>query len=162
MDKILGGVKKATSDPQKVADLGSQLGNIAEAEAANRLNKGNLTQGYDRLNLEASAENRAREREALRGLAQTSYLMGGGAKPLNLQVNSGMMPDFGFGPRPASAAQMQGASTLQGTLLNRLTPQGQIQPTKPDYLNRGTLEKIGSYGGMAAGIGGTIYDMMKG
>lgn len=147
---------------QNFADIGSTLGAFGQAKASNRKTEGDFMQGYDRLNIGASAENRARESDAMKHLAQTSYIMDGGAKPINRQVNSGTLPDFGFGPKPSSDAQKQGASTLQTEMLNRLTPEGQIKPTDPStYVKPSTAENVATYGALGTGIGSVLSSLLK-
>lgn len=161
-DKIVGGAKKVIGSggkgntdenggDQKWGDAATVMDDFSKGELIRRLMKGEMTQNYDKLNFEAAEQNRTQESDAMKKLAQTSYLMNGGAKPLPTQVNSGHLTDFGFAPAPASDAQKQGASTLQGTLLKRLTPEGALAPTKPDYLNEGTAEKVGKWGGVITG-----------
>ena len=149
---------------QRMADATSTLGGIADSEALNRYKKGEMTQGYDQLMLQAQQDRRAQETDAIKKLAQAGYLASGGAKPPLSQISLGgqmrALPDFGFGPRPASDAQRQGATTLQAEMLKRLLPEGSYTPTQPDYLNRGKLENVGQWGGVGAGIGGTILNLL--
>lgn len=134
------------------ADASSMLGAYGQSELMNRAMRGSMMQGYDELNLGFDKQNLARESDSMKKLAQTAYLKSGGAKPLPTMGASGAIPDFGFGPRPSSAAQMQGASTLEGSLLKRLTPEGQLKPTDPNtYTKEGVGEKIGKYGGLLTG-----------
>jgi hypothetical protein len=153
--KIIGaggpGNTDETGGDQKWADASTMLDEFGKGELARRFIRGEMTQNYDQLNMDAAKTNAGLESDALRKLAQTSYLKSGGAKPMNFNVASGRMTDFGFGPRPASAEQMQGAGTLEQTLLKRLTPEGMIKPTDPSYLNEGTAEKIGKWGGVITG-----------
>lgn len=161
INKLLGGTS-AGQPGQNEADLGSVFGGLGNAETLSRFKKGDMTQGYDALNIRASQENREREADALQNLARTSYILGGGAKPLPMKVNSGTLTALGYGPQPASDAQKQGAATLQKTMLERLTPAGQINPTKPDYLNSGRLENVGKYGGLASaglGVAKNVFNM---
>jgi hypothetical protein len=95
----------------------------------------------------------------LKKLAQTSYLKGGGfqGKPTNITINgqSRTVPGYGSAPRPASAAQMQGAGTLEDMLLQRLASGGSYMPQDlSGYATPGTAENIGRYAGTAAsGLG---------
>jgi hypothetical protein len=163
---ILGGLKKLGSKliggkGQDLADLGKTLGSFSETEAGNRATTGDFMQNYDRLRLQAQQDNRANESDALKKLAQTSYLQSGGAhfNPSAIQLNSGRMPDFGpaFGPSPASAAQQKAAGTLQGQLLQRLAPGGSYMPTDPTtYTKPGVGENIGKWGSLIAGGMGAV------
>lgn len=147
------------------ADLSSVLGAFSQGERNNRVLRGNLTQRYDQLMMEAERNRNANESDALKKSAQTSYILGGGSHftPPNLSINGRTYnsPDLGFGPPPVSESERRGASTLQPQLERRLAPGGSYTPTPVgDYANPGTLENIGSYG--AAGVGGlgAIASMM--
>lgn len=155
---LMDGGKGQPSDQQPGqgwADAGSVLGGARSNEMAQRMVKGEFMQNYDKLNLAASEENRNRENDAMKNLARTSYISSGGAQPLPTRFNSGNITDLGFGPRPASDAQKQGAATLQAQLLQRLTPEGQIKPTDPNtYANPGKLENATKWGSLISnGIG---------
>ena len=159
--------KYPTSQPGSgITDLGSAIEQIANGERANRIQKGNWTQDYDKLMMQAEQLRNQNESDAMKKMAQTSYILGGGNpyKPATLNFGGTQMalPDFGFGPKAPSAAQMQGASTLQGQLLSRLAPGGSYLPTSLDsYANPGTLENITRFGGAGAGILGAIGNILK-
>lgn len=155
-----GGSNPTTT--QNMADLGSVIGNFGQAESTNRFVKAGLTQNYDQLVANDAAANRAQESDALKKLAQTKYLLNGGAQPINHVVNSGAIPNFGFEPTAASDAQKIGAQTLQDQLLKRLTPEGAIKPTDPNtYLKPGKAEEISKWGSLASSGLGTIFNMMN-
>lgn len=150
-----------------LGDLSSVLGAFSSGEKANRVLQGNMTQGYDKLMLDAQAGRNTNESDALKKLAQTSYITGGGSKfaPASFQLNgqSRTAPDLGFGPPPVSDAEKAGASTLQSQLQARLSPGGSYVPQPlNDYAKPGLAENIGSYG--AAGVGGlgSILNMLGG
>ena len=148
------------SASQNLADLGSTLGAFGQGEATNRYMKGAMSQKYDSLVNDMTKTNQASESDALKKLAQTKYLLNGGAAPVNYQGASGTLTNFGFGPTPASDAQKAGAQTLQDQLLKRLTPEGAIKPTDPStYLDRGIGENIGRYGALGASGLGTVLSM---
>ncbi len=153
IDDILGGNDgQSGSGDDTLANLGSIFGDYANDEARNRIARGNFAQQYDRTRLQGREDDRAQETDALKKLAQTSYISSGGAHPLPTQVNSGKLPDLGFGPAPASDAQKQGATSLQGTLQQRLSPEGQFQPVPFDsYAKAGIGENIGRYGNYITG-----------
>lgn len=149
--------------PTKLADLGSVLGAFSSGEKANRALQGNMTQGYDKLMLDAQQGRNLNESDALKKLAQTSYITGGGSKfkPASFQLNGQMRtaPDLGYGPPPVSDAEKAGASTLQGQLQARLSPGGSYTPQPlDDYAKPGLAENIGSYGGAAVSGLGSVLD----
>lgn len=157
VDKLLG---KGGDKSDALGNLGDMFNTYANDEARNRVQRGNFAQAYDRTRLMGREDDRDQESDAIKKLAQTSYLASGGAKPLPTHVNSGNLPDLGFGPRPASDAQKQAATNLQGTLLNRTTPAGQFQPVPFDsYAKAGTGENIGRYGNYATAAGSVIKDL---
>lgn len=132
---------------------GSLLGKFAGAEAANRGTTGNLTQGYDKLNLASQQDQRAEETDALRKLYATNYLQNGGFNA----AKSSPLPTIGIQPLPASQDQIQGAGTLAPQLLNRLTPGGTWKPTDPNsYLKPGTAENVANYGSLITGVLGGL------
>jgi len=163
LSHLFGGNDQASgegSGAQNMADLGSTLGAFGQAESSNRYMKGAMTQKYDDLVNTMTKTNQASESDALKKLAQTKYLMNGGAQPINFNGASGTLTNFGFGPTPASDAQKTGAQTLQGQLLKRLTPEGGIHPTDPNtYLNPGTSENIGKWGALGSSGLGTVMTM---
>lgn len=161
---ILGAGKKALTNAgssddsrpgQNWADMGQVLGGSRANEMSDRLTRGEFMQNYDRLNTIASEENRNRENDALQNLARTNYILSGGAQPLPTRINSGNLTDLGFGPKPSSDAQKQGAATLQTQLLSRLTPEGSLKPTDPStYATPGKVEKASKWGSLLTnGIG---------
>lgn len=132
-------------------DMGKVLGNFADTQAQNRYTRGNQTQNYDQIMLNAQANKRADETDALKKLAQTSYIMGGGANfhPPSIMLNGQMRstPDYGFGPKASSPSQVQGATTLNQTILDRLKPGGSYMPKDLEsYTQPGPGEKFGNYG----------------
>lgn len=159
--------KYPTSTPGSgITDIGSAIEQIANGERANRITKGDFTQNYDQLMMAAEKNRNANEADAMRKLAQTGYLLGGGNPYHPASLNFGgtqvALPDFGFGPKAPSAAQQQGASTLQGQLLNRLKPGGSYTPQPlSGYATPGLLENITRFGGAGAGILGAIGNIMK-
>lgn len=152
IQKLLGG-----GQGQNAANLSSVLGGLSSGIKANRLTQGDFTQKYDQLMLNAQTGRNQNESDALKKLAQTSYLMNGGSKfaPQGLTLNGKTYaaPNLGDGPSPASAAQMSGAASLQGQLGARLAPGGSYMPQPlSGYATPGTGENLAS--GAAAGLGG--------
>lgn len=139
-------------------DLSSILGAFSSGQKANRVLQGNQTQGYDKLMLDAQAGRNSNESDALKKLAQTSYISGGGSgykepTSINLGGQNVSLPHLGFGPQAPSDAEKAGAASLQPQLQSRLMPGGSYTPTPLDtYAKPGLAENIGSYG--AAGVGG--------
>lgn len=181
IDQILAGINRPPSTGQNVADIGSILGAFSQGEKANRLSAGGLQQGYDRMmldnqlaknqfGLQSQSARNSNESDALRKLQQTSYIMGGGA---NYQAPSFMLggqmrtaPSFSFAPQNTTPAEQAGAANLQGQLSSRLQPggsfQGDFSYTPRDvneYAKPGTMEQIGSYGGLGAGVLGGLLDI---
>lgn len=161
-----GSLLSSFLNPNNLADLGSMFGSLSSGEKANRLTGANLTQNYDQLKLAEQSGRNQNESDALSKLAVTKYLKEGGSKykpgqQFSIGGKTYSVPDFGFGPTPASQAQMQGAADLEGQLTDRLKPGGSYTITKPDYLNPGTMENIGSYGGLASGGLGYLGSIMN-
>lgn len=150
-----------------LADTGSLLGAFSSGQKDDRIVKGNFTQNYDRLMMDAQTGRNQNESDAMKKLAQTSYLKTGGYQPgtHSIQMNGQTrdLPSFGGGPRPASAEQQQGAGTLQKMLLDRLRPGGSYLPQPLDgYATPGTAEKVGSYGAVGAAGGSVLNDVLNG
>lgn len=160
--KVLAGLKNKTKG-STAADLSSVLGAFSSGEKANRVVQGNMTQGYDKLMLDAQGERNKNESDALKKLGQTSYIMDGGSKfkPATFQMNgqTRTAPDLGFGPAPTSEAEKAGASSLQSQLQARLSSGGSYVPQPlDDYAKPGLAENIGSYGGAAVGGIGALLN----
>lgn len=153
---------------QNMADLSSVLGGFSSGEKANRVIRGNFTQNYDRLMMDSERNRNANESDAMKKLAQTSYIQGGGsnfhhAPTLSLGGRNYESPDLGFAPPPISDAERQGASSLQPQLQQRLQPGGSYTPQPlSSYAEPGLGENIGSYGAAATGGIGTILSMLGG
>ncbi len=152
---------------QGLADLSSVLGGFSQGEKADRGMRGDWTQNYDQLMLQAQHARERAETDALAKLANTNYIKSGGApyKPASLTLGGQpqSLPAFGFGPRALSAAQHVGADRLERQMLDRLQPDGSYTPTNVDeYAKPGTMERIGSYGGAAIGGLGAINDLTGG
>lgn len=153
--------QQPTSSPlnqsgQDLADLSSIFGGFSSGEKANRVVQGNFTQNYDRLMLDAQANRRAQEADAMAKLGQTSYILGGGShySPGSLSLNGKdyQLNDHGLGPQAPSQAQKDAATTLQSEMVKRVGPQGSYTPTPLDsYAKPGIGEKISSYGGAITG-----------
>lgn len=147
-------------NPQNMADLSSVLGGFSSGQKANRVQQGQFAQNYDKNMMEAEQLRNQNESDALKKLAQTSYLLNGGSHftppTLNLNNKTYTSPNLGYGPSPASAAQMQGAQALQDQLVARLSPGGSYTPQPlSSYATPGTAENIGSYGALGSGLLGT-------
>lgn len=158
IDQLLG-------NPQGWADASSVLGSLSSGEKANRLLKGNFTQNYDRLMMDAQTNRNQNESDALRKLGQTGYITSGGSpfKPPTISLNgqSRTTPDFGYGPQAPSEMEKQGASALQDQLVKRLQPGGSYTPQPLEgYANPGTLENLSSYGGAASGGVGALGSIL--
>lgn len=155
------------ADTEDWADLGSVLGNGAEAEYTNRQSRGNFAQQYDR-NALLAAENRRRdESDATRKLAQSNWIKNAPAyAPPSFQLNGRQVtaPRYpGIEPIPSSAEQKQGAGMLESQMLKRLEPGGsyQLQPLS-SYANRGTMENIYNIGSQVASAAPTAVKIGKG
>lgn len=126
----------------------------SQAAASNRGTALQAMMDQDRMRMAAADQQRTGESDILKKLAQTAYLKSGGAQYGPTSTPAGMLPTFGFGPRPASAEQMAGASTLEQELQKRLTaPPMQLQ----DYASKmkpGFWEKFGGILGAGAGAYG--------
>lgn len=154
---LLGKAVKPGAD--NYSDIASLLGSFGQGKMNQRGMQGNLTQGYDRTALADQAGRDATESDAMKKMAQTSYILNGhGAyKPGSIQLNgqNRQLPDFGNGFSAPSDAQKQGATTLQDQLKKRLAPGGTVSPSPlEDYATPGLAENIGQYGAAAtAGLG---------
>lgn len=163
--KILGG---GNGQPgRNMANIGSLLESFANDAQYNRNMRGNFTQAFDRNMLQAQRDRDQVESDAIKKLAQTKYILSGGAdtKPTSIQLGGQQrqLPDYGFGPTPSSVAQKQGAQTLQGELVKRLAPGGTYTPRPlEDYAKAGLGEKIGNYGAAGASGLGAILNFLGG
>lgn len=165
--KILQALKGNGSPTSGLSGLGSALGAFSSGEKANRYMQGSLSQGYDKLMLDAQAARNATETDAMRKLGATSYIQQGGSnfKPPTLAINGRNIqtPNLGYGPRPSSDAEKAGAAALQSQLQARLSPGGTYTPQPlSGYATPGTAEQIGSLG--AAGVSGlgSIFNAFSG
>jgi hypothetical protein len=187
---------KPKSNP--AADIGSLLGSFSQGEKANRVVEGNFQGDFDRMMLDREAnQNRLgadledsrnrmglleqtgrnqNESDALRKLQQTAYMKSGGSTftppTISLGGKERTAPSFaGISPRQMTGEEMQGASDLQGQVMDRLKPGGSFTAKfdfKPDssytpkpvdsYAKPGMAEKITSYGGAGSGILGALMD----
>lgn len=151
---------------QGLANAGQVAGGLANDERLNRLSKGNLTQNYDQLMLQAQTGRNQNEGDALKKMAITGYLKSGGFKggPTSLSINgqTRTLPTFGSAPRPASASQVSAAGTLEDMLKQRLASGGSYLPQDlGGYANPGMVENASRYGGTVASGLGVINDMMN-
>lgn len=148
---------------QGLADLASIIGGFSKGEKADRLSRGDLTQGYDTLMLQAQRAEQEAENDALNKLATTDYLKSGGSNYQPASLDGGVkLPSYGFGPRAVSPEVMKGANTLEGQLLRRLGPGGSYTPAPlSSYAEPGTAEKISNWGGTIAGGLGAL-DLLTG
>lgn len=175
IQKILAGLKPQQQAQQQqqgqpgsgMADLASTVGAFSSGEKANRYMQGNFTQGYDRLMLDAQKDRNSNESDAMKKLAQTSYIGSGGSgfKPASFQLNgqSRTAPDLGFGPKAPTDAEKSGASALQGQLQARLSPGGSYMPQPlDDYAKPGLAENLSSYGSSALGGLGALQNLLGG
>lgn len=153
-----------------LGDVSKLLGNFSSGEKANRVVQGNATSRYDQQALADQTGRNQTESDALKKLAQTSYILSGGFKPQNTQITlngqTRALPQIGQAPLPSSAAQIAGAQSLQDQLGARLAPGGTVAPSPKDEYGGtpGTAENIGSYGAVIAGMlpaAKTIYNMFS-
>jgi hypothetical protein len=119
--------------------------------------------------LQAQKDRNSNEADALRKMAQTSYILGGGSTfnptaSFTIGGRTIQTPDLGFGPRPASDAQKEAARTLQAMVQPRLASGGSYMPTAvpgsdlSKYQTPGVGEKLASYAGVGTSLlGATGY-----
>jgi hypothetical protein len=180
IEQLLGLIGNQPKE-NSLADLGSVLGAFSQGKKADRVVEGNFQGDYDRMMLDRESEmNRmglasqaarnSNESDALRKLQQTAYMKGGGSSFVPPTISLGgqerTAPSFpGIAPRGMSPEEIQGASSLQGQVMDRLKPGGSFTPSntyqpKPveEYSKPGVMEQIGSYGGVASGILGSLTD----
>lgn len=156
LGKVLGGIGGAVAAPftggASLAWLpaalgagGAALGAMSGSAANNRGATIEAMLAQDRNRREGAQDQRSSESDALRKLYQTGYLKAGGATPGSGASAYGL-PSAGFGPRPASQAQMMGAKTLEMSLLDRLN-----HPTETTdiskYTKPGIWERIAGIAG---------------
>lgn len=137
-----------------LATAGKGFEALANDEATNRMAKGNFTQNYDQLMMQAQNARNQNEGDALKKLAVTNYLTQktSGYAPATIQMNgqSRTLPNFGTGHFAPSEAQKAGASSLEAQLLDRLKPGGSYTPQDlSGYANPGKMENVGKYGSLA-------------
>lgn len=161
--QIKGGDNPTTSG---TSDMSRVLGGLADSEEARRIAKGNFAQNYDQTMLTAQTGRNQNEIDALKKIAITNYLKSGGFKggPASIMMEGQLrqLPSYGSAPRPASAAQMESAGTLEDMLKQRLASGGSYLPQPLEsYADPGMLEKISGYGGAATAGLGAINKMME-
>lgn len=162
ISKVLGSLSKAAPN------LSSSLGSLQQGIQNNRLQTGSMAAQYDNALQAAQTGRNQTESDALKKLAQTSYILSGGFKPnpnqtMQLNGQTRDIQNYGMAPLPSSDAQKAGAQSLQDQLGARLKPGGTATPLPfSDYGTPGTGEKLASAG---AGITSmlptvkSIYDM---
>lgn len=159
LSKLFGGSQPG----QNLADLSKLFGGFSSGQKANRVTQGNFTQAYDRNMLDAQQARNQNESDAIRKLGITNFLQNGAAPsaPPQISLNGkSYSPQGAFTPPPTSAAQKQGASTLESQLLARLMPGGSYTPQPlSSYAQPGAAEQIGNYGGLATGAGGALANI---
>lgn len=161
MSKLLG-------SKTNLADAGQLLGKFAAGQQNNRFARANMSQDYNRDMLLAQQQRNNNESDAMKKLAQTSYIMGGGANSsmpsaLNLGGSNYSVPNPGYGPKAPTAEEIAGAKSLQPQLLDRLKPGGSYTPVPlSDYSNPGVAENIGDYGSLALTAGAFIRNLLGG
>lgn len=134
-----------------LADIASLFGAEGQAAASSRAQRGVFTQNADRGRMEAAQQQREAEADAMRKLAQASYILSGGMPAPDLNVRSGRLSGANMWLPPISDAQREAALNLQNMVKNRVTPEGQIKITDPStYLNETTGEKVGKWGSRLA------------
>lgn len=161
---LLSRFTSGLKDPGNLADLSRIIQQGATDAQGNRVIQGNFANQYDQNMLKAQTDRNATESDALKKLAQTHYILGGGShfNPGTVQMNGQQraLPTFGLGPTAPSDAQKQGATDLQAQLTKRLAPGGTYTPMPfSNYGTPGTGEQIGNYAGQGLGIAGTIMNM---
>jgi hypothetical protein len=160
-----------------LADMSSVLGSFSSGKKADRIVEGQFTGQFDRqaadnwqayqdMLLKNNADRRLEESDALKKLTQSSYLANGGASQTpNIVSSMGRqmaLPTYNFAPKAASPEEMQGASALRQTALDRLQSGPRAIPMPPSqhplegYAKPGTAEKIGSYGAVLTGMLGGL------
>jgi hypothetical protein len=144
--------------PAALGAGGAALGSMGEASAQNRGERLAALLEQDKLRLLAEQDRRTSESDAMRKLAQTAYLRGGGyqapATPRTITLG-GMqreLPSFGFGPRAASEAQMSAASDLERELLARLSGPGFQLSDYSREMKPGIGERLAGIFGPALGV----------
>lgn len=150
MSRLLPKGDGSASD-NSMGDISKMMEAYANDEQANRLSRGNQSQNYDRLMLDAAANRRLDETDAMRKIGESSYILGGGSqfKPPTISLGGQMRtaPDLGYGPQAPSDASKAAATTLQEQMLKRIQPNGSYTPTPLDsYSQPGAGEKVGKYG----------------
>lgn len=162
MQSLLGGQQPG----QNLANIASLLGAYSSGQKGNRITQGNFTQGYDQLALQAQNAANANQAAGLKQLAQTNYLLNGKgpSAPPSITLNGkSYNPQSAFTAPAPSAAQQQGAQSLQSMALNKLTPGGSYQPQPlSTYATPSTAENIGTYGALGAAGGGILANMLNG
>lgn len=164
---VISNLVAKLKNPSSLADLSSILGSMSSGEKANRVAGSDIAGKYDQAAISAQNSRNSTESDALKKLAQTNYILSGGSKynpnaQIQLNGQSRALPDFGLGPIAPSAAQKQGAASLQSQLLPRLAPGGTSAPDPNAYkTSPGLAEDVGSWGGVGAGIGSTLLNMFR-
>lgn len=151
----LGGVAGAVGTGSRLlgaAQAGSRmLGAFGETQAQNRGSQAELALAGDRANLEANADNRTGETDALKKLAQSNYILNHQQAPLPTGAR-----DFGFSQAP-SDAQKTAAQQLQDEMQKRIASGGFHPQDYSQYGTPGTGERLAGLGSAALGIAGSYF-----
>lgn len=151
----LGGVAGAVGTGSRLlgaAQAGSRmLGAFGEQQAQNRGSQAELALAGDQANLQANADNRTGESDALKKLAQSNYILNHQQAPLPAGAR-----DFGFSQAP-SDAQKTAAQQLQDEMQKRIASGGFHPQDYSQYGTPGTGERLAGLGSIAAGLAGSYF-----
>lgn len=128
-----------------LAAAGKGIGAIGQTAAHNRGVALDAMMAGDQMTLAADQNERAAQADAMKRLQSASYIKNGGAdyKP-SVSVSGKPLGQFDFGVRPSSAAAIEGATTVEGQLLNRLKNPIKLR----DYdskMEPGRMETLANY-----------------
>lgn len=173
---VRGLLGRVFQSPESSAQIASLLGAFSMGEKADRTLRSEWQQNYDRmmleadlarqrLGLEAQAAQGALARSALDTMARTATLLNRGTSsgdipPIQLRGRTVPVPRFPWTPGPPSQEEIELARLLRERALEQArhgitVPEPTHVPTRPS--GPGLLERLGSYGGAAAGIIGTLF-----
>jgi hypothetical protein len=133
---------------------GNMLSEGAQASAANRGSQIDTLMDQERLRMGARTEDRANRGDLWRQMQQAAYVGSGGqgyaAPTIVGRTGLKSLPQFGFGPRGSTDAEMRGAAGLSSEALGRLEGGPREEFTIDPKLMKGSIwEKLAGFGGAA-------------
>lgn len=134
----LAGMGKHLLTSKGLDAAGKAVGAYGQTAADNRGTRLQAIMDQDKLRLDATADNRAGESDALAKLASANYIQ-------HSTAPAAVNPKYGYGAIAPSDAQKQTAALLQAEMLKRIQSGGYKPSDISGEMNPSTGEKISNY-----------------